>query len=344
MTERTQLLSQELLELLREHLGEPALALDGDPVRLSGGFWAELLAFRLTPAPGTWDQPLVARVMPDPATAAKETAFQAGVAELGYPTPRVVLSGGPDVGIDGKAFLVMPLAAGAPLIGGLDGIRALLRLPMLARGLPATLAVAMAELHFLAPDPVLARLDAAEVPVPRLGPMLEHLRATVTTLDRDDLVAAASWLIAHRPPAEPEVVCHGDLHPFNVLGDGTTWTVLDWSAGLIAPAAYDVAFTSLVLAVPPLVLPKPFRPLVRGAGAALSRRFLRTYARSTGREVAPASLRWHQGVICLRALTEVAGWSASGTLAERQGHPWVIAGAAFAARLGELTGAPVRPS
>ena len=46
------------------------------------------------------------------------------------------------------------------------------------------------------------------------------------------------------------------------------------------------------------------------------------------------SLAWHQGVVCLRALVEVAGWVAAGTTDDRAGHPWVIAGPAFAARLG----------
>ena len=39
-----------------------------------------------------------------------------------------------------------------------------------------------------------------------------------------------------------------------------------------------------------------------------------------------------------RALTEVAGWAAGGTLADRRGHPWVIAADAMGVRLEQLTG------
>jgi len=54
-------------------------------------------------------------------------------------------------------------------------------------------------------------------------------------------------------------------------------------------------------------------------------------------------LEWHQALICLRALVEVAGWAAAGTIGERGGHPWVLAGDAFAARLGKRTGIAVSP-
>jgi len=74
------------------------------------------------------------------------------------------------------------------------------------------------------------------------------LADTAMRCGRLDLVAAAGWLQEHQPPSAPEVICHGDLHPFNLLvAAGGAVTVLDWSAGLLAPAAYDVAFTGLVL-------------------------------------------------------------------------------------------------
>jgi aminoglycoside phosphotransferase (APT) family kinase protein len=132
------------------------------------------------------------------------------------------------------------------------------------------------------------------------------------------------------------------MHPFNLLVDdqGAT-TVLDWSAAMLAPGTYDLGFTSLVLAAPPLVVPRPLRPVIAAAGRALSRRFVRAYERATGRRVDAVSLAWHQGVVCVRALVEVAGWVAAGTIEGRGGHPWVIAGGPFASRLRDLTGAAV---
>jgi aminoglycoside phosphotransferase (APT) family kinase protein len=137
------------------------------------------------------------------------------------------------------------------------------------------------------------------------------------------------------------VICHGDLHPFNLLADGGRVTVLDWSTALLAPRAHDVGFTSLQLSEPALRVPGWQRPLVRAFGRVLTRRFVRGYQRQTEVTVDPGELRWHQAVVCLRALTEVASWVHDGTAGARSGHPWLINGPAFARRLASLTGVPV---
>jgi hypothetical protein len=132
------------------------------------------------------------------------------------------------------------------------------------------------------------------------------------------------------------------MHPFNVLVDGRgETTVLDWSAAMLASGTYDLGFTSLVVGNPPLLVPRALQGVVAAAGRALSRRFVRAYEREAGHRVDEASLAWHQGVVCVRALVEVAGWVAAGTIEGRDGHPWVIAGDAFAARLRDLTGVEV---
>lgn len=160
---------------------------------------------------------------------------------------------------------------------------------------------------------------------------------------RADL-AAARWLVEHPPAAAPEVVCHGDLHPFNLLVDiHATVTVLDWSAGLLAAGTYDVAFTGLLLAEPPVSVPRARRPRVRGAGGWLARWFRRTHCSRMGTELDPEALRWFEGVVCLRALVEGAGWVTAGVVDERAGHPWLVSGPAFADRLSVLTGATVMP-
>lgn len=330
---------------MREASGSVDVDFAGPPTLLAGGFWATLVSFELADAPPGWEGPLVARVMPDPATAAKETAVQREVAVAGYPTPRVLTAGGPSPGIDGQAYLVMDLALGRPLLSGLDGLRALVRLPSLAKRLPETLAGALARLHRLDPAPVTQVLASAGLPPPDLATMLSHLGATASALGRLDLAAAAAWLEGHPPGnAASVVVCHGDMHPFNVLvDDDGRATVLDWSASVLAPASYDLGFTSLLLAEPPLLLPGPLRPVVRRAGAALSRRFLRAYERAAGAPVDREALRWYHALVCLRALVEVAGWVGAGTVADRGGHPWVLAGDALAGRLGAATGVPVTP-
>ena len=192
-------LSTSLLGVLRRVTGDADLAYDGDPVPLTGGFWAELVTFRLADPPAEWGGSLVARVMPDAATAAKETVFQAEVAAEGFATPRVLASGGPTDGVDGRAFMVMTLADGQPLLAGLDGLRALAKLPSLARRLPVTLATVLAELHRLDPTPIEDGLDAAGVARPGLDTMLDSLRGTSDALERADLAAATD--VVADPPA-----------------------------------------------------------------------------------------------------------------------------------------------
>jgi aminoglycoside phosphotransferase (APT) family kinase protein len=336
------MLSEELLRVLRRDLGVTDLTYRDAPTRLSGGFWAELLVFRLSAAPNGWARPLVARVMPDARIAAKETIVQAEVAVQGYPTPAVRLVEGPEGGIDGRALMVMDLAAGAPPMAGLAGGAAVATLPSLVRSLPRLLAEVLARLHALDPAPVLARLDASGVALPDMDAMLDGFRTSATQLNHDTLLAAGEWLVAHRPDGLADVICHGDMHPFNVLvDDDGKPTVLDWSAAVIAAPGYDLAFTSLMLAEPPLVAPRAVRPLLRIFGAGLSRRFLRVYQRETGARADRGTLAWFQSIVCVRALTEVAWWVATDSLDDHAGHPWVINETALIRRLHRTTGISV---
>lgn len=179
-----------LLQVVRSASGAPTIEYDEPPRRLSGGFWAELVVFRLRGAPPAWQGGLVARVMPDPWVAAKETAVQAELAAQGYPTPRVHASGGPDDGL-GQAYMVMDLAPGAPALSGLSGVRAILALPRLARRLPDLLAEAMTLLHRMDTAPVRSRLVQAGVPEHGLSDVLAGLREGAARHDRDDLVAVS---------------------------------------------------------------------------------------------------------------------------------------------------------
>ena len=137
----------------------------------------------------------------------------------------------------------------------------------LLRQVPELLAGSMARLHALDPDLVRGELEQVrEVPVTVAG-QLAMLARYAAEFGRPDLVDAARWLADHRPAPSPDVICHGDLHPFNLLADGDRVTVLDWSTALLAPRAYDVGFTSLLLSEPPLRVPGWQRPLVRMVGA-----------------------------------------------------------------------------
>jgi aminoglycoside phosphotransferase (APT) family kinase protein len=322
--------------------GRAGLAFEHDPVPLTGGYWAELLAFSLMEPPPGWPHDLVLRLMPDAVVARKETTFQAAVSDAGFRTPVVRAAGGPDDGL-GRAFMVMDRADGAPLIPGLGGVGALVAGLRQAGRMPDVLASVMAALHALDPQPLRDQLASVGDIAMTLDQMLAMLRDWAVRFQRDDLARAGAWLTDHPRPAQPEVICHGDVHPFNVLVDGAQVTLLDWSACLIAPRAFDVAFTTSMLSEPPLEVPRSLRPLVRRAGRLLASRFLRRYQVHAAASVSREDLRWHQAVVSLRALTEVASWEYAGVTGEHAGHPWLVNGPVLAARLAAVTGIPVRP-
>jgi len=334
-------IADRLIGVLRSATGTPGLKYERRPEPMRGGFWAELFAFSLANPPAGWPAGLVARLTPDPGSARKETIVQRAVAAAGFPTPFVRAAGGPDDGL-GQAFMIMDRAAGEPALSGLDGGLTPAAVPRLLRRIPGLLATSMARLHALDPGLVRGELEQLhEVPVTVPG-LLGAVARFAGEFGRTDLVDAARWLNDHPPGPSPDVICHGDLHPFNLLADGDRVTVLDWSTALLAPRAHDVGFTSLLLSEPPLRVPGWQRPLVRMLGRMLARRFVRDYQRQAGTTVGPGELRWHQAVVCLRALTEVASWVHLGVDGTRAGHPWLIVGPAFARRLAALTGAPVR--
>ncbi len=332
--------AERLIGVLRAAAGRPDLEYERPPEPLHGGFWAELLSFSLARPPDGWPAELVARLMPDPRSARKETIVQRALAAAGYPTPPVRASGGPDDGL-GRAFLVMDRAPGSPALSGLDGGLT----PAAARQVlqvPELLATAMSRLHALDPDLVRGELEQVrEVPL-TVPALLARSRELAGEYGRPDLAGAASWLADHPPRPAADVICHGDLHPFNLLGDGSHVTVLDWSNALLAPRAYDVGYTTLLLSEPPMRVPGWQRPLLRQFGRVLARRFVRGYQRQTATTVEPRELRWHQAVVSLRALVEVAGWVHTGTASAHPGHPWLTSGPAFARRLTAATGISVR--
>jgi aminoglycoside phosphotransferase (APT) family kinase protein len=331
-----------LLQVLQAAAAMPDLAYAEPPRPLTGGFWAELLAFSLAAPPPGWPGELVARLMPDAGHARKETIIQTAVALGGFPTPVVRAAGGPG-SLLGRAYMVMDRAPGAPLLSGLTGLGAVTSALSAMRQIPDLLAASMATLHVMDIRPIRDELSSiSEVPVTLSG-MLAALQEMAGRYERADLAAAARWLVDHPPAPAPEVLCHGDLHPFNLLVSGPRVTVLDWTAALMAPRAYDVAFTSLLLAEPPLVLPRDLRPVARAIGAGLARRFLARYRADSGVTIPGGDVRWGHGVVCLRALVEAAGWARQGILDDRGGHPWLVLGPSFAGRLSALTGSAVGP-
>ncbi len=308
-----------LLAALRRSTNRPAMAWSRPPVPLAGGFWAEMYDVELADAPCDLDGRLVARIMPDPATAALETAVQRHLTRHGYPVPAIRYAAGPSNDL-GRAWSLMDFVPGQPLLGGLSATTAIRHAPTLLRQLPDLLAEAAVALH-RCPVDGLDRELTGHARQAHVHDFLERLAAQAAAIGRHDLERTAEHLTATAP--DTRVICHGDLHPFNLLVDGERWTLIDWSTAVTADPHYDLGFTTLMLANPPLSGPAPVRATSRAIGSRLAKRFLHSYEQRTGRPVDTARLAWGRHAHALRALVELATWEANGQLDAHRGHPWL---------------------
>ncbi len=316
----------EVLDALRK-LDAPHLTLASPPQPLTGGFWAEMWTLTLDNRGPRLPEQVVLRLSPDPQLAAWETAVQRIAADMQYPTPAIIAFSHPT---DTTRFWsVMQHASGQPLLAGLSGIRALTKLPQLARQLPDQLASVMAQLHAL--DPTAIEQEVREIRGGRdsIDGLLEHYANTAERIGNAPIADAVDHLVATRPPTEQRVICHGDLHPFNVVQHNGELTVLDWTAAQIADPAYDVAFTALLLSNPPLTAPRAVRPIIQTAARALSTRFIRSYNTASRVAIDDRQLQWHSALQSIRVLIDVAQWRAAGTIDHHAGHPWLTMEAAL---------------
>lgn len=314
-----------LLATLAAEVGaEPDLAYATAPVSLQGGYYAEMIRFRLAAPPAPLRGDLVARIVPNPVTAAWEAALQGDVARQGFPTPAVRLVTDDRTPL-GRSLLVMDHVDGRSTLSGLRGIGIVTQIPAVVRRLPDQLAALAADLHALDADPVAADLEALDGGIPTTTRGFVEAQLWLAAMaDRPDLVAAAERLIASEPPSARRVISHGDLHPFNVLVTPSGPVLIDWTVARVAHPGFTLGFTDLMLSNPPLEVPAALAGGLRALGRSLARRFHQTY-RSLAQpedQVSAEELDWHRQVHALRILVELAGWDAAG--ARPASHPWLI--------------------
>ncbi len=317
----------------------PGTTLATPPTPLAGGFWASMFRLRLEGQPGSVPADVVFRIAPDAAMGAKELVVQRAVADTGYPTPRVRLSRPADDELGGT-WSVMDFAEGSAPLSDLNGIAALRRAPRLVGRLPRQLADPMARLHALDPEPVTAAVSTAAPSVAwGVGDLVEHFETAAEALGRSDLAAAVRVLGDRRPPEGVTVICHGDLHPFNLLvSDRGDITVIDWTGAIRAEPAFDLAFTTMLLANPPLDAPGPLGAVIRRVGAVLARRFIDRY-RSLAPQHDLSSLDWYRALHSTRILIEAASIEARPGRSE--GHPFGALVSVATSTLRAATGAPI---
>ena len=331
------MIDEALLRVLSAHAEQPQ-EFATPPIRMEGGFWAAIYGFELDHPPAGMGGPLVLRVMPNADAAVRETMVQREVAEQGYPTPRVVLDGF-DEGLGG-AFMVMERVHGVPLLAGLNLGRALLRMPTTLRRLAQQLSTASLRLHELDPQPVIESLKAADVDVATLGTeaRLDEIRqaAATSSVGFDDLL---NWLESRRPVSTPVVICHGDIHPFNMLvADDGSFSVLDWTNGNICRREYDVGFTAALLQSAPLEAPRVATSAVRAITGSLARRFIDAY-----RKVAPINLdvvEWYETLQYARCLAAVVTMPTDDEIIGER-HPFRLAAPEMVRQVRTITGVTI---
>jgi aminoglycoside phosphotransferase (APT) family kinase protein len=303
----------------------PEPELTGPLTPLGGGFDTEIYAFRLRRPPAALDGGLVLRMLRrhhDPTRVLREQATQNAVAVQGYPAPRVLLAC-VDPGPLGAAFCVMQQAPGVPLLSRVVGMAGVLVQIQL-------------RLHALDPTPLGGTL-------PDLDRYLDDMARRIEAATLAGLTPLLGWLRRRRPtPAGAAVICHGDLHPQNVLVDGgAVSAVLDWPNAVLAERAFDVAATLNILRFVPagLAAPGRLRWLARLGQPLLAARYLSGYRRR--RPIEPDRLAYYEVAAAMRALVhhgEVARGAAGGPLPSAlERSPYAARLLARAARITGLT-------
>ena len=289
-----------LLAHLRAHLDAPSLDYAEAPAPILGGFDTWIYRFSLNGGDPRWTGPLIARVFraeADSDRARYETLVQNAIAALGYPAPEVLLAE-EDAAALGSPFMIMRRIPGTLMFERLLSVRA----PWVAR----LLGHAHARLHDLDAGAFQSMIGGARNPrgVGTFDPLLELAAETVARSGLDGLAPALAWLRDHRPAAgEDDVVCHGDFHPLNVLIEGNDCTgVLDWGWAGVGPAAFDVGATIALIGHGPIDVPRPLRPLVRGARSLITRWYVAGYR--AARPLDMEQVRYFEVVRLLQFLCE----------------------------------------
>lgn len=333
-TSRAATVAQNLLRVLEHHTGRRGLAYAAAPAPLSGGYWAEIYAFRLQGAPPELSGELVLRLMPDEDRALREAAIQGGLAAAGFPTPHVHLSGDRDGGL-GRPFFVMDRAPGGSLAHGLKGRQKLVAV----RSMPGLLAEAMVRLHRMDVSVVIEALERAGWSADSLSveALLAECACDTRQLQLQQFRRVLDWLRQHELQPKAPVLCHGDMHGFNlVVGEGAVSAVLDWSNARIADPRYDVAYTAQLLALFPVRTPAIVRPITRLIGRRAARQFLHAYGERVGEDVFPPP--WFEALHSFRLLLRLAKSRLGIAPAVGRYHPWELAAPGSAVALGRITG------
>ena len=314
-----------------------AVSFRSKPVPITGGFWAQIYGFELDRPPEPFVGPLVLRVMPDASSGRREIVVQSWLADAGYPVPPVLHSGSVD-GL-GEAFMVMPRVAGKSPLANLRLGSALFGLREILRSIPRRLTDATTRLHSLDPTSLRDRLGPDGIGG-GAAPHLVRVAAAACVPGSSGFDALLRWYDDNRPPPSREVLCHGDLHPFNLLVDEHgEMVVLDWTGATIAAPEMDVGFTAALLRCAPIPVPRLIAPVIARVTNHLAETFIDT-CRSK-ETLDHGALAWWEALQCARCLSEVTVTRVDATTTIGETHPFETAAPMMLRRLRKLTGVEV---
>jgi aminoglycoside phosphotransferase (APT) family kinase protein len=186
-----------------------------------------------------WGEGAVLRLLRDPrdrAALEREAAALAAASTAGAPVP----APGELVEVEGRPGLVMERVDGA------DMFTLLGRRPWLVGGFARRLGALQAELH--------------AAPAPAALPSLRHRVAERIAGSGSVAPALAERaLAALEGLPDGEALCHGDLHPGNVLMTEDGPRIIDWTNATRGDPMADVAYTSLLFEI---AVPQPSAPFL----------------------------------------------------------------------------------
>jgi aminoglycoside phosphotransferase (APT) family kinase protein len=165
-------IAAQLLRYLRETNQTDSLTYLKAPNRIRGGFESSIFGLQLSGAPDSLSGPLVLRLFDDshpPERARLEATVQNTLVKLGYPAPRVFVTG-TDKRVLGGAFLIMERIGGHTLAADFEGlgqgrsvselVRVLMRVPWIFRKMSRTMAAAQLSLHELPAESLMGAMEA----------------------------------------------------------------------------------------------------------------------------------------------------------------------------------------
>jgi aminoglycoside phosphotransferase (APT) family kinase protein len=274
------------------------VAVVGQPGSVGAGFdsYIHLVQLAGDELPAPWRDPLVVRLLPSVdrvAQSQREAEVQTWCAGRGYAAPAVLAVLAPDE-VFGLPAQVMERAPGTT---ALDALKAR---PWRARALVDQLVDLQLRLH---------ALDTSGWPGPAEPAALVAQRLSLprrVAVEREDADLAAALQQAERllplATSGTAVICHGDFHPLNVVVDGSSASVIDWTDAGMGPREADVSRTLLLFNVAAIAATSSIERIVlRAAGPRLAGRYRRVYEQ--GAALDPARMRaWE-------ALHALHGWS-----------------------------------